>query len=102
MGELERKFNLAMKDIYNDAKRECGYVATRFLQMLAEKGGVSTAKNLITKEGGTEGFAKLWECGRLDLSIEALILRKEYQELFTEEEKRLCKDRLLKFGYKVD
>lgn len=100
--ELERKFNIAMRDIYDNAKRECGYVATRFLQMLSEKGGVVTAKNLISKEGGTEGFTKLWEFGRLDLSVEALILKKEYRELFTEEERNMCRYRLLKFGYKVE
>ena len=49
-----------MKDIYQTAKRECGYNPTRFMQLVAEKGGVAAAKQLIRKAGGTDGFATLW------------------------------------------
>lgn len=100
MNETERKFNIAMKDIYETAKRECGYSATRFMQLVAEKGGIATAKQLISKPGGTDGLTILWECGRLDLSVEACVLKEEYKELFTDEERKICSDRLLKFGYK--
>lgn len=101
MTETERKFNIAMKDIYQTAKKECGYNATRFMQMVAEKGGVIAAKQLISKPGGTDGFATLWECGRLDLSVEACVLKDEYKELFTDEERNICRERLLEFGYKL-
>ena len=101
MNETERKFNIAMKDIYQTAKRECGYNATRFMQLVAEKGGVAAAKQLISKSGGTDGFTTLWECGRLDLSVEAYVLKDEYKELFTDEERKICRERLLEFGYKL-
>ena len=101
MTETERKFNIAMKDIYQTAKRECGYNATRFMQLVAEKGGVAAAKQLISKSGGTDGFTTLWECGRLDLSVEAYVLKDEYKELFTDEERKICRERLLDFGYKL-
>ena len=101
MTEAERKFNIAMKDIYQTAKRECGYNATRFMQLVAEKGGVAAAKQLISKSGGTDGFTTLWECGRLDLSVEAYVLKDEYKELFTDEERKICRERLLDFGYKL-
>lgn len=101
MTEGERKFNSAMKDIYQIAKRECGYNATRFMQLVAEKGGVAAAKQLISKSGGTDGFATLWECGRLDLSVEACVLKEEFKELFTDEERKICRERLLEFGYKL-
>lgn len=99
MNDIERKFNTAMTDVYRKADRECGYRATRFLQMLSEKGGVKTAKELVSKEGGTEGFLKLWQLGRLDLSVEALVLKDEYNRLFTEDELTLCKERLEKYNY---
>ena len=102
MTDVERKFNIAMMDIYKTAKQECGYNATRFMQMVAEKGGVAAAKQLISKDGGTDGFATLWEHGRLDLSVEAHVLKEEYKELFTDEERKMCKDRLKEFGYKCD
>jgi hypothetical protein len=64
------------------------------------KGGLMAAKQLITKEGGTYGFTILYEMGRLDLSVEAHVLKPEYAELFTEEEKRICRERLKEYGYK--
>ena len=88
-----------MRNIYVRADKECGYRATRFLQMLGEKGGVGTAKSLISRPGGTEGFTKLWEFNRLDLSVEALVIREEFQSLFTKEEIDTCKNRLNEYGY---
>lgn len=102
MTDLERKFHNAMIDVYRKAGKECGYKATRFLQMLGEKGGVKTAKELISKDGGTEGFLKLWQFGRLDLSIEALVQQEQFRELFTNEELLMCKERLEKYGYDVE
>ena len=102
MEEMKRQFEQDMVNIYQTAKKECGYTATRFLQMIDKQGGWATAKQLIAKPGGTDGFAKLWEHGRLDLSVEALVLRKEYQSLFSEEEKRLCAERLKEYGFHIN
>ena len=94
---LEKQFEQEMIDIYVTAKKECGYTASRFLQLLSTKGGLAAAKQLISKR--TEGFTILWEHGRLDLSVEAHVLKPEYQTLFTPEERQLCKDRLIDVGY---
>lgn len=101
MSVLENKFNLDMKDIYLSCKRELGYTPTRFMQLVSQKGGVQAAKQLILKDGGTYGFEVLWENNRLDLSIEAYVLRPEYESLFSDEERRLCRNRLIEFGYKI-
>ncbi len=71
------------------------------MQIVSQKGGLQAAKQLIAKEGGTHGFEVLWENKRLDLSVEALVLRLEYESLFTEEERKLCRERLKQFGYYV-
>ena len=99
--DLIKGFHRAMIDIYTTAKRECGYNASRFLQMINEKGGLATAKQLISKPGGTDGFTILWEHHRLDLSVEATVLKPEFRALFTDEEQKLCRDRLEQFGYSV-
>ena len=99
MGLIENKFNENMKNIYVTVKRDIGYNATRFIQLVSQKGGLQAAKQLIAKEGGTYGFEVLWENKRLDLSVEALVLNPEYETLFTDEERMLCKDRLEKFGH---
>ena len=99
---LEKQFEQEMREIYMTAKKECGYNASRFLQLLSAKGGVAAAKQLISKPGGTDGFATLWEHGRLDLSVEAHVLQSKYYSLFTDEERKICRQRLLEFGYRLD
>ena len=102
MTDLEKQFEKEMLDIYATAKRECGYNASRFLQLVSSKGGIAAARQLISKQGGTDGFTTLWEHHRLDLSVEAHILNPKYEELFTEQERSMCRERLRDFGYKVD
>ena len=98
---LEKQFEQEMVDIYMTAKKERGYNASRFLQMISAKAGLAAAKQLISKPGGTEGFTTLWEHGRLDLSVEAHVLKPEYNGLFTDADRKLCKDRLEQFGYHI-
>jgi len=101
MRTIENKFNEDMKNIYFTAKKEIGYNATRFMQLVSQKGGLQAAKQLIAKEGGTYGFEVLWENKRLDLSVEALVLKPEYELLFSDEERQLCIERLKQFGYTI-
>ena len=99
MSELEQLFHEAMIQVYKDAKEYCQYNATYFLQMLSEKGGLRTAKHLITTDSPSDGFTTLYLCGRLDLCVESVALKPIYAELFTEEELILAKERLLEYGY---
>ena len=102
MRMLENKFNEDMKNLYLTSKKELGYNASRFMQIVAQKGGVQAAKQLISKDGGTYGFEVLWENKRLDLSVEAHVLKDGYTELFTDEERDICRNRLKEFGYKTN
>lgn len=70
MNDIEKEFDKDMINIYREAKRELNYSASRFMQLITEKGGLIAAKQLISKDGGTSGFATLWEMGRLAPSIE--------------------------------
>lgn len=101
MSTLENKFHEDMKNIYFTAKKELKYNASRFFQLVSREGGVRAAKQLISKSGGTYGFEVLWENKRLDLSVEALVLRPVYHELFTTEERETCRNRLKEFGYEI-
>jgi hypothetical protein len=97
--ELEKQFEQAMIDLYQTAIDECNYRATRFLQMVLEHGGLATARTLLATNIPSEGFTRLWECRRLDLTLEAQILRPEFAELFTEEQKATAAQRLKEYGY---
>jgi hypothetical protein len=80
LNEAERQFHKAMVAIYETAKRELGYNATRFLQMLSEQGGLATAKQLLWSEQPSDGFTTLWSHHRLDLTVEAHVLKQEYRD----------------------
>lgn len=99
MEVLEKKFNADMRSIYILAKKKLKYNATRFLQLLSEKGGVQAAKILIAKDGGTYGFEMLYEHHELGLTVEAHVIKDEYKELFTDQEREICKKRLEEYGY---
>lgn len=102
MSELEKRFTEDMQSIYIIAKKNLKYNATRFLQIISEKGAVQAAKVLISKSDGTYGFEVLWKNNRLDLSVEAHVLKDEYKELFTDEEREICRKRLREFNYNID
>ena len=96
---LENQFHQAMIDIYLAAKRECNYNATYFIQMVDRLGGVETARRLLASNAPQAGFTVLWECGRLDLSVEAHVLKSEFSSLFNAEERHISRSRLAEYGY---
>ena len=97
-----KEFHEAMIGIYKTALEECKYRPTRFLQMVTEHGGVEAAKTLINATEVSEGFTRLWECGRLDLAVEAHAIKPKFAELFTKEEKNISRQRLKEYGYCVE
>lgn len=95
---LELEFDEAMLNIYRKAKSEAKYNAVRFLQMVTDHGGLETAHILINSGTVSEGYTALWERGRLDLTVEAMILDNEkYHSLFSEEELAVCAKRLKQY-----
>jgi len=97
----EDEFHQAMLHIYHQEKEHCNYNATRFYQMLNEKGGLATAKALLASQEPQSGLTTLWECGRLDLSVEALVIDLGFEPLFSEEERETARERLAAYGYEV-
>ncbi len=96
---IEGKFHNEMIQIYEKAKQECGYNATRFFQMVTELGGVQAARSLLRSNALSDGLVELWERGRLDLTMEALVLRPPWKILFTSEELATAEKRLRDLGY---
>ncbi|GGU96032.1 hypothetical protein GCM10010182_10720 [Actinomadura cremea] len=99
MDELEQEFHRAMVGIYQTAKRELGYNAARFLQMVSSQGGVATARQLLWADAPSDGFTALWDHGRLDLTVEAHVLQAGYEGLFTNEERDKARERLDRYGW---
>lgn len=90
--DLVDAFDQAMMQIYVQARRQVGYTATRFHQMLTEHGGVETARRLLPHM--SDGFTELWRRNRLDLTVEALILEPQWASLFSEKELEMARGRL--------
>ncbi len=85
--------------IYDRAKGECGYNATRFLQLVTENGGLNAAKTFLRLNALSDGLVELWKHKRLDLTMEALILHSPWRSLFTNEELATAETRLRDLGY---
>ena len=91
--EAESPCNEAMLNSYRRAKAEAGYNATRFLSMVVEHGGLETARYLLHAGTVSEGYTALWEPKRLDLTVEAMVLRPEWGALFSDVERRIAVNR---------
>lgn len=99
--EIEAAFHDRMLRVYEQARTECNYVATRFLNMVNEQGGLAAAKQLLRTAGHPEGLTRLWMEKRLDISVEATILEEPWQSLFTADELAIAERRLRELGYSV-
>jgi hypothetical protein len=62
---------------------------------------LAAAKTLLLSEEYSVGLTRLWEARRLDLSMEALVLKEPRCRLFTEDELKVARNRLAKLGYYI-
>lgn len=92
------EFHAAMVGVYENAK-EAGYNATYFIRAVSDKGGYATARDQIGTSSPSQGFSALWELGRLDLSVEAVVLQPRFQQLLTRQELATARRRLADHGY---
>jgi hypothetical protein len=100
MHDLAKQFDAAMFEIYRRAKSEVGYSATVFLRMLSDRGGLATAKYLINAPKPSDGYTHLYSLGRLDLTVEAMIVEEpKWHGLFVNEELEKARVRFKSYGY---
>lgn len=90
-------FERAMLGLY-DQWRQIHYVATRFRQLVSSRGGVGAGRYLLSRPGVSDGFTRLTEAGRLDLTVEFLVLRPEFGSLFGPDERGIARRRLVEAG----
>lgn len=100
--KLELEFHERMQQIHEEARTECNYSASRFIQMVNAEGGLLTAKKLLASTVFSEGLTRLWEEERLDISMEATILQEPWCQLFTDEELATARKKLEALGYSVE
>jgi hypothetical protein len=66
-------------------QEELNYTPTYFIRMLEEYGAVSAVIQLVVSNKVSEGFTKLALEGRLDLSVEAVVLEEPWSSLFDDD-----------------
>jgi hypothetical protein len=98
---LTAAYNEALMEAIQECKTKLHYFPHYFLRMLEEFGCLETAHRLIMDKSWSDGFTKLWELGRLDLSVEAITIRTEFQHLFGEDVILKAKKRLKDCGYTI-
>ena len=96
---LKKDFHVEILKVYERAKSEVKYNATRFIRMYSEKGGYETAQILLHMSDVTGGFTEMWKRGRMDLTIECFVLKPKWRPLFTEEDLNIARNRLRKYGH---
>ncbi|MGA2612244.1 MAG: hypothetical protein ABSG38_02150 [Spirochaetia bacterium] len=93
--ELERAFKARLKEAIRASVKECRYTPHAFMDMIAKHGAIEAARMLLHTRAISDGFMKLWEMRRLDLTVEWIIVREpEWAEPFTREEQRIARQRL--------
>src|SRR5688572_15968710 len=86
-----------------EAKQDTGYPATQFVSMINAQGGEAAALNLLSAtKPPSDGFVRLWEEDRLDLTLEALILESEWRNHFPVESLDIARKRLTDVKYTLN
>jgi hypothetical protein len=99
---LELRFHSDMVNGIRSLSREIGYRAPRFAQMVNEHGGAKAARILLGGPRTSEGFQILHRHDKLDHSVEAWVLRPEYEALFSPAERLAARERLEAHEFDVD
>lgn len=96
---LKNKFNAEILESIEKAKK-LGYCPTRFIGMLHEhsNNAYEVVQRIATKDI-TAGLQELYKQGRLDLSVEATMIKPMYRGLFPTEIIKICERKLKKLGY---
>ena len=98
MSPLETAFDEALKKSL-DAAEACGVLQKRLRADAERFGAAACARTLLRRGRRSEGFDALADTGRLDLSLEALVVSGKYGALFTDEEVNACFAALCAAGY---
>lgn len=97
---LLRQLHVAMLGIYQRSLRETGVNHSQFLRMINETGAHPAALHLIHAAKPSDGYTDLYLKGRLDLTVEALVLEERWSPIFETETRELARKRLT--DYKFD
>lgn len=88
-----------MLDIYQRSLRETGVNHSMFLRMIDDYGAHETALRLVHAPKPSVGYTDLYLEGRLDLTVEALVLQRKWDPIFEDETRQLARKRLTEYHF---
>ena len=95
---LEDEFHRALENhVYADIKSHS--FPMFLLQAMRRHGGVFAAKQLLGISEDRAGLVQLGKQGRLDMSVESLMLQERWKPLFSVDELKLARKRLTDLGF---
>jgi len=100
MDDAELDFRAALQDAIQECKR-IGYPPSGFVGMISSSSAFEAVRTLLAKTTPSDGFGTLWEKGRLDLTVEAMVLKPEWRSFFTASEIAIARKRLSDAKYQA-
>ncbi len=92
---LRLEFQIAaIKCVYLRILDELGISEKEFLLMIAQSDAVQAAKSLLAPGKVQVGFRGLKRRGRRDLTVEHLVIQRQWTSLFTDGERKSARERL--------
>jgi hypothetical protein len=102
MSNPEEEFKQVMLHRYSEeVPKAIHHSSTRVIKMIHEHGALDTVRRLMQQypNHDSEGYEELWKHGRLDLSLEALMLDEHFAALFKKEELEWARKGLADYKY---
>lgn len=99
MTDTEKKFSEEWIKKAEKAQGMEEYNPAKLLKDIQQYGGVSVARRALSRNGSSDNFEILKKNNRLDLSMEALVVKGEFGSLFEDDEVNQCLALLCECGY---
>ncbi len=97
--DLFKQLHVAMLGIYQRSLKETGVNHSLFHRMILETSAHETALHLVHAPKPSDGYTDLYLKGRLDLTVEALVLETKWTPIFEDETRRLARKRLTEYRF---
>jgi hypothetical protein len=99
MSTLLEQYAAEINNAITMTLRATTYRLTYFIRMVETRGALDASLSLIRSTKESEGFTKLWELNRLDLTVEAIALRPKFADLFSSDDVLKAKIRLERYNF---
>ncbi|MCY4030578.1 MAG: hypothetical protein OXF05_00505 [Hyphomicrobiales bacterium] len=96
--ELKKRFEKEMHQVYKNVTK-IHHPPTYLLRLIDDNGGFAAAVILLEKSEPSQTFFTLWELNRLDLSVETLVLKEPWRQLFEQRHLDEAERRLKDLNY---